>query len=250
MQNIVAFIPARGGSQSIQRKNLKLLGNKPLIAYSIEQALSLGLRTIVSTEDREIAEVARKYGAEVLDRPSSLAKHSTSTYELLKGEVDKIDPKPELILLLQPTSPLREKVHIKMAIDFLSANLDKYDSLVSVEKVPEKYNPAQVIISNGKEKGMIFRMPTIKEKLLSYFLGITYEPSMSGYPISKRMTHRQHFPEAWVPTGSIYLFKTSNLTKGSIYGDQVMLLETEGNININSEEDFKLCEESLLATEK
>ena len=62
---IVSFIPARGGSRGVPRKNIKLLGGKPLLAYSIETSLKCGLRTIVSTEDAEISAVAKEYGVEV-----------------------------------------------------------------------------------------------------------------------------------------------------------------------------------------
>lgn len=250
MNNIVAFIPARGGSKSIPRKNLKLLGDKPLIAYSIESALQVGLRVVVSTDDPEIAEVSRQYGAEVLERSKSLAQDKTSMFEVLRSEVPKVSSQGDLILLLQPTSPLRKSIHIKAAISYLTENLDKYDSLISVEKVPEKYNPAQVIISTSKGKGMIFKLPTLREKLLSYFIGVTFEPSLQGYPISQRLTHRQNFPDAWIPDGSIYLFKASNLREGSIYGERVMLLETEGTPNLNTLEDWELAEQKINETNR
>lgn len=246
MDNIVAIILARGGSKSVPRKNLKLLGGKPLIAYSIESAQKCGLRTIVSTEDEEIKNIAKENGAEVMDRSASLAKDNTSAFEVLKTEIPKIRPVPELVLLLQPTSPLRKTIHIKTAISYLTENLDKYDSLISVERVPEKYNPyAMIMETNGKT--MLFRkLIGWKEKIISLFTGKKFEgPTLSGYPISQRMTRRQDLPQAWLPDGSIYLFKASNLKDGSIYGKNTMLLETEGSININSLEDFAEAEKQL-----
>lgn len=244
MNNIVAFIPARGGSKSIPRKNLKLLGKKPLIAYSIESALQVGLRVVVSTDDPEIAEVSRQYGAEVLERSKSLGQDKTSMFEVLRSEVPKVSSQGDLILLLQPTSPLRKSVHVKAAISYLSENLDKYDSLISVEKVPEKYSPYAMIVENGGKKMLVRRLKGIKEKIISLVTGKKFAgPSLSGYPISERLIRRQDFPQCWIPDGSIYLFKAENLKKGSIYGKETMLLETEGTININNLEDWEKAEE-------
>ena len=212
---IFTFIPARSGSKSIKDKNVKLLGGKPLIAYSIESSLKCGLRTIVNTDSETYAEIAKQHGAETMIRSASLAQDNTSMFELLKSEIFKIDPVPDLVLLLQPTSPFRKNIHIKTAISYFLENLDKYTSLISVEKVPEKYNPAQVIVESLSGKTMA-----------------------NGTSISSRITKRQSFPNAWIPTGEIYIFKTSNLKKGNIYGSEVMLYESEGSININTEEDF------------
>lgn len=247
-KNIVVFIPARSGSKSILDKNIKMLGDKPLMAYTIQAAFNAGIqRVIVDTDSEEYARIAKEWGAEVMIRASILAKDNTSMFEVLRTEVPKITPAPDLVLLLQPTSPFRNKNHILLAIEYLCANLEKYDSLVSVEKVPEKYNPAVVIIQTPNGKGMIMgKLKTWKGKLIAKFIGKTWtKPSLSGVPIVDRITKRQENPEAWVPTGSIYLFKTSNLKEGGIYGKEIMLLETDGSININSQEDWDLAEEYL-----
>lgn len=223
MNNIVVFIPARAGSKSIPNKNIKELDGKPLIAWTIENAFASGLqRVIVNTDGEEIAKIARQYGAEVMMRPAELAQDATSMFEVIRNEVPKIVPIPELVLLLQPTSPFRKKVHVKTAISSLIASLDKYDSIISAERVPEKFNPAQVIVSTPLGHRMA-----------------------NGSPISQRVTRRQEFPEAYTPTGSIYLFKTKNLESGSLYGDRVMLLETESEININGPDDWDLAEQCL-----
>lgn len=226
---MICFIPARGGSKSIPRKNIKELGNKPLIVWSIEIGLKLGLQTIVNTDDIEILDIARQAGAEVMyvspieARERNIHQDSSSMYQVLKSEIFRIKPLPDIVLLLQATVPLRNLTQVETAIAYFVNNLDNYDSLISVEKVPEKYNPAQIIVNINSEKRM------------AYF----------NQPISKRLTKRQDYPEAWIPSGSIYLLKTSNLEKGSIYGDKVLLFETESEININNMEDFKLCEQEL-----
>lgn len=216
LMQIVALIPARGGSKSIPRKNLKELGGKPLIAYSIESALKCGLRTIVSTDDEEIAKIAREYGAEVVKRSAELAQDETSMYEVLKSEVPKLEA--DTILLLQPTTPFRNGLAI--GISYFKEN-PQYDSLIFASKVPEKYHPDQVIIQTAGGKKMA-----------------------TGLPIAKRKTRRQDFSEAWVPEGT-YIFKASNLEKGSMYGDEVMILESEPNININNLDDWAKAEEQI-----
>ena len=223
MNNICAFVPARSGSKSILNKNIKELSGKPLIAWTIEAAIKAGIEMIVvSTDGEDIAKIARQYGAEVLVRSPELAQDSTSMFDVLRDEVPKIEPVPELVMLLQPTSPFREQVHIKNAISFLTANYDEYDSLISVNQVPMKYNPSEIIVNTP--------------------LGLRMA---SGAPISSRITRRQSYPDAYRPDGGIYLFKTSNLEKGNLYGRKTMLMEVTETVNINDMDDWMLAESYL-----
>lgn len=246
MSNFIAFIPCRSGSKSIKDKNIKELGGKPLIAWSIESAQQAGIeKIIVNSDSQNYLDIAKGYGAEVMLRSAELAQDKTSMFEVLRHEIPKIRPIPELVLLLQPTSPFRSKVHIKLAISMLSNNLDKYDSLISVERVPEKYNPYAMILESSADKKMLFRkLIGLKENVISWFTGKKFiGPSLSGYPINQRMMRRQDLPQCWLPDGSIYLFKTRNLKEGSIYGKRnVLLLETEGTLNLNSLEDWERAE--------
>ncbi len=105
---VAAIIPARGGSKGLPRKNIKNLGGKPLIAWSIETALKSRYlnEVIVSTDDREIALTARKYGAAVIDRPKHLATDAAPVMEAIKHcleELKKIEHAPDVIMILQPT---------------------------------------------------------------------------------------------------------------------------------------------------
>lgn len=104
---ILGVIPARGGSKGIPRKNLKELCRKPLIVWTIEAAKKSKLldRFVVSTEDEEIAEVSRKYGAEIAHRPPELAKDETPILAVLQDILKKIDA--DVVVLLNPTSPIR-----------------------------------------------------------------------------------------------------------------------------------------------
>ena len=126
-KTILGLIPARGGSKGLPGKNIKPLLGKPLIAWTIEQALASKYldRVVVSTEDEEIAEISKKYGAEIpFIRPKELAEDNTKGIDVVlhainwMKENDKQKPY-DLIMLLQPTSPLRTTENIDKAIELL-----------------------------------------------------------------------------------------------------------------------------------
>ena len=104
---IFGVIPARGGSKGIPQKNVRQVCGKPLIAWTIEAAQQSVLldRWVVSTEDPEIASISRLYGAEILDRPPQLAKDTTPTLHVLKHALNHVSA--DIVVLLQPTSPIR-----------------------------------------------------------------------------------------------------------------------------------------------
>ena len=115
---ILVVIPARGGSRRFPGKNLALLGGKPLIAWSIEAAQSSRLvdRTVVSSDSTDIIDVARRFGADApFVRPSHLAADDTSTWETVAHALDEM-PGFDLVVLLQPTSPLRSAADVDAAI--------------------------------------------------------------------------------------------------------------------------------------
>lgn len=141
MTKILGLIPARGGSKRLPRKNIKDFLGRPLISWTIEQAKKSRLldKIMVSTDDEEIAEVARKYGADVpFLRPGELARDSSPTIDAVIHALDRFEESGEhfdIVALLEPTSPLRTDSDIDTAIELLLANLDKAESLVSVGEV-------------------------------------------------------------------------------------------------------------------
>jgi len=135
--NVIAIIPARGGSKGLPGKNTRLIGGKPLISWSIQQALdTAGInRVVVSTDSPVIARIAKDAGAYVPGlRPDHLAQDSTSTEPVLRHVLDTLDAegyRPDAIVLLQPTSPIRMPDSIARALDvFKSSNADSLLSLV------------------------------------------------------------------------------------------------------------------------
>lgn len=134
--NYLAIIPARGGSKGVLRKNIREIAGKPLIGWSIQQALATPAvgSVLVSTDSDEIAAVAREYGAQVpFMRPAHLAEDTSPTEPVMLHALDWYaahGQEPDAVILLQPTSPLRRPQAIRQAIDQFEA--ESVDSLLSV----------------------------------------------------------------------------------------------------------------------
>jgi CMP-N-acetylneuraminic acid synthetase len=122
---LIGVVPARGGSKGVPRKNVRPIGGKPLIAWTIEAAQESKLLTrfLVSTEDAEIAETARQYGVEVITRPASLATDEATTLSVLQDLLGQVPA--DVVVLLQPTSPIRDAGLIDRCIQrFLDSGAD------------------------------------------------------------------------------------------------------------------------------
>lgn len=229
---ILAIIPARGGSKGVPGKNTKLLGNKPLIGYTIEQTIVSNSfsKIIVSTDDIAIAKIAIDFGAEVpFIRPAELATDTASSIVVVQHAIDFLESQNEFfdaICLLQPTSPFREKGFISKAITtFLTTNSD---ALVSVLPVPHEYNPHWVF--EADKNGMLQIATGEKE-------------------IIKR---RQDLPKAFIRDGAIYLSKVSVIKQGTFYGEKLSYFESNPNfyVNIDTMEDWIKAEQKLAEISK
>ncbi len=142
MRTLLALIPARGGSKGVKRKNIKVMAGHPLIHYSIKIALAADVvtRTIVSTEDQEIAEIARSLGAEVpFLRPAELARDHILDYPVAEHCLDYLNEsenwKPDFLLFLRPTMPLRPSGEIEKAFELISRR-PEIDSVRTARPVP------------------------------------------------------------------------------------------------------------------
>ena len=140
---VLAIIPARGGSKGIKRKNIIPIKGKPLLAYSIDHALSCSLitRVIVSTEDEEIKNIAHKYGAEVpFNRPKALAEDHVLDTPVFKHALEFLDQnekyKPDVVVHLRPTAPFRRIKWIEDMVSLL-INHREADSVCTISKVKE-----------------------------------------------------------------------------------------------------------------
>lgn len=214
--NAIAYIPARSGSKTVRRKNVKELGDKPLLAWSIEVAKKCGLRTVVDSDARGFLTIAEKYGAETLLRPPVLAQDDTPMVDVLKEQLPKLG-KVDVVVLLQPTYPFRKVRDILGGIKMLR----DADCVVSAhEIVDSSRHPDEMFVM---DKAFRVRMA-------------------SGAPVKNRIRRRQDYNRAFHPTGSFYIFRPENLKNGSIYGNDVQLYLTDEQVNINSREDWEKAE--------
>lgn len=218
---ILAIIPARGGSKRIPNKNIIDLCNNPLISYSILAAKSSEYieRIIVSTDDKRITEVSETYGVEVLKRPKNLALDNTPTIDVVIHALDALKEKnytPSIIILLQPTSPLRTTNDIDNAITlFLNSN---YESLISVCELG--HSP--------------FWSLKIKDGFLKPLFGKKYFKMRS-----------QDFEKAYRPNGAIFITKPETINKyRSFYTKNIVpfIMPIESSIDIDGEIDLMLAE--------
>lgn len=200
-KKILAIIPARGGSKGLPKKNIKLLNEKPLIGWTIEQALASEYidHVYVSTDDFEIAEIAKSFGAKVPSlRPSSLATDETSSAALVTYILQSFAEENitfDYFILLEPTSPLRKEKDIDNALK-LAIDNPNYSGVVSLGEVHMEHPQIVKKISN---KGII--TPFINE--------------------SKKITQRQQLDQAYFPYGVLYIVKTTDFTTNQqFYGEK------------------------------
>lgn len=216
---IIAVIPARGGSKGVPRKNIRPLGAKPLIAWTIEEAKKSRFidRLVLSSEDEEIIEVAKKFGCEVpYKRPEELAKDDTPGIDPVIDIIKKL-PGYEYVVLLQPTSPLRSVIDIDGCIE--SCLEKKANAMVSVEVV--KKHPCWMYSINGLNK----LIPFMQQEKMS--------------------ARRQDFSPVTVLNGAIFMAKCGWLLKNKAFVTDetyAYLMPEDRSIDIDSNFDFLLAE--------
>lgn len=224
---ILGLVPARGGSKGIPGKNIKQLGDKPLLAYTAlaaRQAPSL-TKTILSTDDPAIAEVGRTWGLEVpFMRPADLAHDKAPTLPVILHALAWFQSQGETfdaLCLLQPTNPFRTTAEIEKGIALMRE--EDADTVLSVRAVPKEYHPAWVYLpeTNGSLK----------------------LANGEDQPIPRR----QDLSPAFHRDGSLYLTKTATLlNQHSLYGNKVCGFEpTSPYVNLDTMEDWHRAERLL-----
>jgi CMP-N-acetylneuraminic acid synthetase len=217
----VAIVPARGGSKGVPRKNLRMLRGRPLIDYSIRAGLDARQvdRVIVSTEDREIAKVAQVLGAEVIDRPAALAEDAAPMMDVVVhalGVLERGGRRVEVVVLLQPTSPLRTAGDVDAAVSrFKEGGCDSVVSVCRAEHPPQW--------SFTLEGGLL--RPLLDPGFL-------------------RM-RRQDLPETYTTVGAIFVSTPSFIRKsGSFFAGRTApyVMPPERGVDIDTEVDLALAE--------
>ena len=223
---IVAIIPARGGSKRIPRKNIKLIAGKPMVAYSIEAGLKSKYvdRVIVSTEDKEIAEISKQYGAEVFIRPLELAQDETKTAPVMIDVVEKLEIEeyyPDIVVLLQPTSPLRDSQFINEAFEQFFKSPEN-DSIFSAHV-------------------RCHTMPLWKKH---YNGGLT---CLYDYHLRPRSQDRHLNELLYSEDGAFYAIKIGAFKKWKDFiGENPCIYETPYKVDIDHVQDFQMAEQMIL----
>ena len=217
---IIAIIPARSGSKGIIGKNIKPLNGKPLICHTIEESLKSKYSdaTFVSTDGPAIAKTSKKCGAKIIDRPAELANDESPTIDAIFHAIDTIKDASDkdIIILLQPTSPLRNATDIDTALDiFMKTDCDSVISMCKVEHSPYwcfKYE------------------------------GDKFKPLFENKGLQMR---RQELSDVYRPNGAIYITTVKNLHKNNgFYCNKIVpyIMPAKRSVDIDEEIDFKLAE--------
>lgn len=217
------MIPARGGSKAIPHKNIVSVVDRPLLAYTCQAALGSRWlnRVLLSTDDTEIQEVGLKYGVESpFLRPPEFAEDTSSMLDVVIHALSWLEKennyKPDAIVILQPTSPLRRSEHIDGAIELL---IHDADTVVSVVEVPHQFNPVSLMTLEG---------PNLK-------------PFMDGSQILRR----QDKPHVFARNGpSVLVVKRFVIESGRLYGEHIRpyLMSAIDSVDVDEMADLDLVE--------
>ena len=228
---ILGLIPARGGSRGVPRKNIRLLGGRPLLEFTAESALAARRlsRVVLSTEDPEIAEVGRRSGLEVpFMRPVDLADDATPSLAVVQHALHWLEDAGErfdAVCLLQPTTPLRGPEEIDGCIALLDES--GADAVVTVRRVPDDFNPHWTY----------FRDPD----------GFLRLSTGEARPVPRR----QDLPPAFHRDGSVYVMRRDLVVeRSSLYGDRLVgyAVDDRPYVNIDTPADWARAEEVMLAS--
>jgi len=228
---VLAIIPARAGSKGLPGKNVRPLCGKPLIGWSIESARASRYvdEVLVSTDGDDIARIAEQFGAAVpFRRPAELASDTATTLSAVQHALEHYRGKGrafDVVVLLEPTSPLREPSDVDTMLAQLASGWDRFDAVISVGEVHEH--------------------PSIMKRLR----GAELEPYCAELA---RTTRRQDNPAAYFPYGVAYIVKTAVLLgEGSFYPKRCTyhLLKRYQSYEIDDLHDF-LCVEAVMKHER
>jgi CMP-N-acetylneuraminic acid synthetase len=223
----LGLVPARRGSKGVPGKNTRLLAGRPLLEYTARAACDSGVldRVVLSTDANDIAECGKRAGLEVpFLRPSDLAQDDTPMAPVIAHALDELRREgwePDVVVLLQPTSPLRTPQHIRSAVDLLTKT--GADSVVTVVAVPQHLSPDYVMRIEGGR--------------LQSFL-----------PEGARLARRQDARPAYVRDGTVYAFRTDAFRRnGTIYGEDCrpLLLDAAESLSIDTPADWAAAERAL-----
>lgn len=234
MRKFLGLILARGGSKRIPGKNIKKFLGKPLVAWSIEAGLKSGVldRLVLSTDDKKIAAVAKKYGAEVpFLRPAELATDTALADDAMRHTIqwlrDNENYDPEWIFVFEPTAPAKQPFHLRDVAKIIGEN-PKADSIAGISEFPLQYTYSMQVKLNSNN--LISR-------------------AWDGKRLKDIPKNSLEVPKSYLPNPQIYAFKTRNFFKGngSAWGNRTYgyLMDSKYFIDIDTPDDWKWAEAKM-----
>ncbi|MEZ9527225.1 acylneuraminate cytidylyltransferase family protein [Enterovibrio norvegicus] len=220
----IALITARGGSKGLPGKNIYALAGKPLLAWSIDAAKESGLfeDVYVSTDCNDIASVALKFGAKVIERPEELATDNASSHVVIEHAINELNlDGSDSVMLLQPTSPLRTAADIKQSFEVFEQN-EKCTCVISVYEPDNTPAKAYKILESGEITGLV--------------------SAEAPY------TRRQDLPRCFQPNGAIYLFSVEGFSQSQCipkFGVFPYVMEEERSLDVDTLADMQKIEAYL-----
>lgn len=217
--NKIAIIPARSGSKGLVNKNILMLLDKPIIAYTIEAAIQSNCfsKVIVSTDSLEYKEIAEKYGAEGIMRGENLSNDTATSYMVIEDILQKdLGIEYDYFMLLQPTSPFRNYQHIRESIEKFEKNIESFDFLVSMTEATKNSTLIKQIEEDGSLKN--------------------YDLDFSNY---KRQNYKEYYPN-----GAIFIGKNKEyLEKKHFFGERSLayFMTKEDSVDIDDKLDFEFA---------
>ena len=233
MSDIIALIPARAGSKGVPDKNIRLLGNRPLIAWSIAAALQTSAidRVIVSTDSDYYGQIAKEHGAEVpFLRPSTIAKDQSRDIEFILHALDWLadqNAEPDLVVHLRPTTPFRSPIALDAAIQMMSADTSSA-------------RPCPTAVRS------VHQMSTTAHKSMEIDGGILRQIGAETTALDRANDPRQNFPVTYLANGYVDVLSTQFIREsGLLHGDQVIPFITGLALEVDAATDFDLLEYHL-----
>jgi len=217
----VGLVPARSGSKGVKDKNVRMFHGKPLLAWAVEVGMDTCEEVYISTDDEYIGSVGCSFGADLVRRSKSLARDDTPMYDVVRDFVSLVQP--DVVVLLQPTQPLRTADHVRQALHLLEGA----DSVVSVVELPAHNGPSWALVEWDGEL-LPWDYPT--------------RLTLDDLP-----TRRQDMTKAYTRDGTVYVLRREVIERGQMYGKicRPLIVPAHESCNIDTEEDWNLAEQMV-----